>query len=150
MKEKARPYTDKEKATIDRLRADLTERQKEIKQIAEEAHRVKKALLNVEENKPAEFNPLYTDIYVKYPTKEAAQKFYKWYKDLEAEYKKDLEEAREKISSINDTAKEQPIYTIHPMKADKQIRVYVGKNYIDRYKGLGYSIIEQDKERNVK
>lgn len=150
LKEKARPYTEKEKATIDRLRTDLTERQKEIKQIAEEAHRVKKALLNVEENKPAEFNPLYTDIYVKYPTKKAAQKFYKWYKDLEAEYKKDLEEAKEKISRINETAKKQPIYTIHPMKADKQIRVYVGKNYADRYRALGYSIIEQDKERNVK
>lgn len=58
-------------------------------------------------------------------------------------YKADKKEVSTKIREIYKKAAESPTFSIHKMKVGKQIRIYFSSYYVDKYKELGYSIIEQ-------
>lgn len=70
----------------------------------------------------------------------------KWVADKE-EYKKQKEEVGKKIRNIHNKTYDEPIYSIHPMKSDKQVRIYISSHYIEKYKELGYFIINQKRNR---
>lgn len=69
----------------------------------------------------------------------------KWQADKE-EYKKQKEEVGKKIREIYCKSWNEPIYSVHPMKDDKQVRIYFSNSDISRFRELGYSIINQKRD----
>lgn len=72
----------------------------------------------------------------------------KWVADKE-DYKKQKEEVGKKIREIYCKSWNEPIYSVHPMKHDKQIRIYFSSNDISRFRELGYSIINQKRDAKI-
>lgn len=149
LKSKPRPFTNDEQAIIEEYRKEIEETEKEL----EETFSVAKVLSAAykidpteEEIELAKQNTLLVAQYDYEQAKEFCYNFRvdrkKW-QDRKKEITKRLKEFRKKTE-------DEPIFSIHPLSLDKQIRVYFSSYYIDKVKELGYSVIEQKRTRTVK
>jgi hypothetical protein len=57
-----------------------------------------------------------------------------------------VDEAINKIYDIKMKCNDECEYYIHPMKENKQIKIYFGKGYTRKYERLGYTVYENEKE----
>lgn len=72
----------------------------------------------------------------------------KWIADKE-EYKNQKEEVGKKIREIYYKSWNEPIYSVHPMKDDKQVRIYFSSTEVSRFRAHGYSIIKQKRDGKI-
>lgn len=62
------------------------------------------------------------------------------------EHIKSVEAAILQLELLHARCAEEPLYFIRPLKENKQVKIYIGKKYKQRYANLGYKVYEQSKE----
>lgn len=149
LKCKPRPFTSEEQAIIEEYRKEIEETEKEF----EDTLRVAKILSAAykpdpteEEIELAKENSL---IVAQYDYEQAKEFCF----DFRVDRKKWEDRKKEITMRLKDFKKrteDEPIFTIHPLKLEKQVRIYISSYYTDKVKELGYSVIEQKRTRTVK
>lgn len=63
------------------------------------------------------------------------------------EHLKDVENSLEKINKICSQCEDEPLYYVHPMKDNKQLKIYTSKNVAKKYEILGYTVYYTEQEQ---
>lgn len=66
------------------------------------------------------------------------------------EHKKAAAEALSKIDEYTTKCNEEPLYFIHRMKQNNQIKIYIGSSMKTKYENLGYTVYSVDREEKNK
>lgn len=66
------------------------------------------------------------------------------------EHKKAAEEALAKIDEYTTKCNDEPLYFIHRMKQNKQMKIYIGNSMKTKYENLGYTVYSVDREEKNK
>lgn len=66
------------------------------------------------------------------------------------EHKKAAAEALTKIDEYTTKCNEEPLYFIHRMKQNNQIKIYIGNSMKTKYENLGYTVYSVDREEKDK
>lgn len=66
------------------------------------------------------------------------------------EHKKAAEEALSKIDEYTTKCNEEPLYFIHRMKQNNQIKIYIGSSMKTKYENLGYTVYSVEREEKNK
>lgn len=66
------------------------------------------------------------------------------------EHKKAVEEALTKIEEYTNRCIEEPLYFIHRMKQNNQIKIYIGSSMKAKYENLGYTVYSVEREEKNK
>ena len=62
------------------------------------------------------------------------------------EHKKEVEQALTKIDEYTTKCNEEPLYFIHRMKQNNQMKIYIGATMKTKYENLGYTVYSVDRE----
>jgi hypothetical protein len=62
------------------------------------------------------------------------------------EHKKAATEALSKIDEYTTKCNEEPLYFLHRMKQNKQMKIYIGNSMKTKYENLGYTVYSVDRE----
>ena len=66
------------------------------------------------------------------------------------EHKKAAEEALTKIDEYTTKCNEEPLYFIHRMKQNNQMKIYIGNSMKTKYENLGYTVYSVEREEKNK
>lgn len=66
------------------------------------------------------------------------------------EHKKAAEEALNKIDQYTTKCNEEPLYFIHRMKQNNQMKIYIGSSMKTKYENLGYTVYSVEREEKNK
>lgn len=67
-------------------------------------------------------------------------------RSLKEEHIQMVKKSLETIEAIYNKCEEEPVFFIHPMKQNKQLKIYIAKNRIQKYENLGYTVQEKEQE----
>lgn len=71
-------------------------------------------------------------------------------KNAKKEHLTMVDSALNKINSIMNQCHEEPLYYLHPLKQNNQIKIYMGERLQNKYKSLGYKVYEAEREYKTK
>ena len=149
LKSKPRPFTSDEQAIIEEYRKEIEETEKEL----EETFSVAKVLSAAYKIDPTEeeieLAKQNTLLVAQYDYEQAKAFCYNFRVDRK-KWQDRKKEITQRLKEFKKRTEDEPIFTIHPLKLDKQIRIYFSSYYTDKVKELGYSVIEQKRTRTVK
>lgn len=174
-----RPLSKEEQQQIDQHIADVLENKERIEPLLERArilvvHNIPQDKRTEEHNKLAESTKgeymLYMlelekeftkerkrsvychnnrNIYGETPEEHVIQGVYNDAKKAKEEHLTLVEDTLTKIDNITRCCTEEPLYYIHPLKENKQIKVYIGKSSQHIYTNKGYTVYEVERERTT-
>lgn len=131
---KARPFSEKEIAKIDRLREQL--------KTVEVTPFFQKAKENFDNAKS-----FYDD-----GMKELARMIFQAdkYADILTSYKETKKEIEEMIENLLKTCRKEKYFTIAPHELNRQVKIYIASNQISTFEKLGYKVIEHYRKEKTK
>lgn len=149
LKSKARPFTNEEQAIIEEYKKEIEETEKELEEtfaVARILSAAYKPNPTEEDIKLANENTLVVAQY----DYEQAREFCLNFKTNKKKWQDRKKEIITRLKEFRDKIENEPIFSIHPLKLDNQVRIYISSYNTDKVKELGYSVLEQKRTRTVK
>lgn len=149
LKCKPRPFTSDEQDIIEEYRKEIEETEKELEETLSVAKVLSAAYKPDPTEEEIELAKQNTLIVAKYDYEQAKEFCY----DFKTERKKWQDRKKEitqRLKEFKKRTEDEPIFTIHPLKLEKQVRIYISSYYTDKVNELGYKVIEQKRTRTVK